>query len=292
MRALIDNPCRPSPRVHRTVRGLALFEAREPFVCTLGESRRTLDRRYAAHYAPHMEPETRGSIRELPPADRRGSFRASSYRGLRLRPRPFFQGFTWCAFIIALVIGPQVGAEASGALDLDAQKAIGPLGLDLSPAPNSICDESESYYSAGVGTTTFYTEIFGVTTTWRNIVSNGPSLWSNSVSIVNMNHGTTPSTRRATMVESSATWWGLYTAWGTRANRSYLIQVNRTEILRDGGQSNLGNYARSTAVHEFGHALSLRDNPNTQYVSIMKYSDMAAGINPWPYDISCVHEIY
>lgn len=182
--------------------------------------------------------------------------------------------------------------DNSSAQDGPVQRTDQHIKSDSEIQPQNICNFNESYYKYGVGNTSFYTEIFGVTTTWRNMVSNGPSLWSNAVSIVNATHGSTPSNKRATMVESSASWLGLYTATGTRANRSFLIQVNRTSLVNNYGQANLGNYARSTAVHEFGHALSLKDNPSTQYVSIMKYTDVFIGRNPWPYDIDCVHTIY
>lgn len=156
----------------------------------------------------------------------------------------------------------------------------------------STLPSNATYYSGGVGTHIFNVQITGVNSTWYNHIKSGVNSWNNiaaprpKITVLDP----TPS-RTATAASYSATWYGLYTPGGTRANRTFVIQLNTRTLSRDAG-TNLSSWARGTSTHEFGHALSQADNPATTSLSIMKHNRDRTRMSPYLYDIEGVRDAY
>lgn len=151
---------------------------------------------------------------------------------------------------------------------------------------------SGTYYSGGVGSHRFNVQITGVNSTWYTHIKAGSDAWTNwgpadtRITVVDPTPG-----RTATAASYSATWYGLYSPAGTRANRTFTIQLNTRTLERDAG-TQLTSWARGTSTHEFGHALSQADNPNTSSLSIMKHSRDRTRLVPYTYDIEGVRDAY
>ena len=159
--------------------------------------------------------------------------------------------------------------------------------LVLAHAPSAAAD----YYPYGNGSTHFTTQIIGSTSTWTSRLNFGRTAWSSVSSI----SGTSSSNvKKAKDVAVTQPWLGLYTPSGTRAARSFTIQVNRTAISKASASSGVAVdlIAKGTATHEFGHALSLADNPTTSAASIMKYSTSLSRTTPYAYDFDGVRRYY
>lgn len=159
---------------------------------------------------------------------------------------------------------------------------------------SSFCT-SGSHINNGMPSTSFRTYFYGVGQSWDDILGNGPFHWNDRVGIANLTHTTVSNpfyARRATVVQQPAnSLTGWYSPLGSN---SFEIVLNRPAIEAWGAQNNLtlGQAGRRLAVHEFGHALSLRDNPPGGMVSIMRYSNMPMAIPPWPHDVACVNDFY
>lgn len=182
-----------------------------------------------------------------------------------------------CAFILVLCLSIVIASDGAAA-DSDPDQSICAAG---------------SHSGNGQDSPSFHVYIYGVTLTWANILGNGPDNWSGSVGVVSITHE-----RSDSSAHSRAATAGDYTnnsnyGWHTKLpDGGFEIFVNRHALLQGGGQENLGAWGRSTAVHEFGHALNLDDNPPTSLVSIMKYDRLRTHIFPWPHDIACVNDHY
>lgn len=128
--------------------------------------------------------------------------------------------------------------------------------------------------------------------TWVSILDNSRSAWNNSKA------GTTISTQANSNHEILAaqyndTWYGLFTV--ESSSQGYIsncnIKVNARTIKANA--SNFSNFARSTVVHEFGHAFFLDDNPPTSSASIMSYGrNRNTMVSPQTYDVNNVNERY
>lgn len=92
------------------------------------------------------------------------------------------------------------------------------------------------------------------------------------------------------------TWYGLYTAYGPRnSSRTFKIELNSRTIAaaKNSKGGTMKNWVTAIFVHELGHGLSLKDNPNTSKSSIMKYrSNWSTLTKPTAYDIDDVNKIY
>ena len=135
----------------------------------------------------------------------------------------------------------------------------------------------------------------GVNDTWVDYFHDARARWNRTHT--NYNTGVAISYASSANAYMTAgryaeSWYGLYTPSGSREiNRSFKIQVNARSLAEKA--SNLTNWIASTSTHELGHALSLKDNPNTSSASLMKYSrNRSSQIAPSPYDVSEVKRIY
>lgn len=119
-------------------------------------------------------------------------------------------------------------------------------------------------------------------TRWNNTSGTGVSIGKSSSAAATM-----------TAARYSQDWYGLYTYSGLRSlGRSFTIKVNARSLSEAAG-SNLSKWIASTSTHELGHALSLKDNPDTTKASLMKHSrNRTTVIKPQSYDISEVKRIY
>lgn len=107
--------------------------------------------------------------------------------------------------------------------------------------------------------------------TWVSIIDKSRAAWNNSAA------GTTITTSSSANNQVLAAqyddeWYGLF-------SRDTISQVYVTKFtIRANARtisdaaSNFNNFARSTVVHEFGHAYFLEDEPPTTRASIMSYS--------------------
>lgn len=118
--------------------------------------------------------------------------------------------------------------------------------------------------------------------------------WNSTSTPANISSGTV-SNSSGSLEILSFTWsdYGRYYPHGTRVNRTFDISVNRRTLKTDGG-SFYSNYLWSTTAHEFGHALSLDDNPPvSSTASLMRHDRNRVTLyEPRPYDISDVNSIY
>lgn len=159
---------------------------------------------------------------------------------------------------------------------------------------------SDYYTSAGVGNNTFATYIAtNINETWRGYVRYGITAWNGTYSSTGTALATTTSStsiRKAGIGNLPSGWLGSYSYGGTRANRSFQITIDATQIINSPDRTaSIGAFAQYASMHEFGHALSLKDNPNTTSTSIMKYryaNWSSPYQSPRTYDIANVASIY
>ncbi|GAA1458777.1 hypothetical protein NE857_27595 [Nocardiopsis exhalans] len=149
------------------------------------------------------------------------------------------------------------------------------------------------YYSGGVGTTRFTVRYGAVNDNWIGYFNTGRINWNNTSNTnISITRTTSTSVNRViTAGRYTENWYGIYSPSGTRANRSFSIRINARRLAEDSG-SNMSAWCRSTSLHEFGHALSLADNPNTTRLSVMKHSRDRTRITPYAYDTAEVRRIY
>lgn len=128
--------------------------------------------------------------------------------------------------------------------------------------------------------------------TWVNILDNARSAWNSS------NAGTSISTLSYSNHEIYAaqyndTWYGLFTV--ESSSQGYITEFNikvNARTISDHA-TNFSNFARSTVVHEFGHAFFLDDEPPTTSPSIMSYSrNRNTMVTPQTYDVNNVKARY
>lgn len=114
-----------------------------------------------------------------------------------------------------------------------------------------------------------YTDLYN--STWISILEQGIIAWNSSTSKVVLGKSEN-STNTIEAGRYSQAWYGLTTQYRNSLGRvvKFEIQINARTIGEDA--ANIPNFAKSTAVHEYGHVLWLCDNPSTSYDSIMKYS--------------------
>ncbi len=176
------------------------------------------------------------------------------------------------AALVLAVVG--LGAPASGAL-------------------------SDYYLAAGSGTNVFSVKFTGaMNSTWRGYLQSGVSAWNSTYSttgtVISTTSGATNKSLRLGSLPSGTI--GQYEYGGSRANRTFVITVDANRIIDSPNRiASIAAWARFTAMHELGHALSLKDNPATSSASIMKYKPMSwTGVyaSPRAYDKNAVASIY
>lgn len=163
--------------------------------------------------------------------------------------------------------------------------AISLVGPGTSPA-------RADYFQGGHGTPQFTYNPVSMNSTWEAHFSTAARYWNQAGSDHNVKISeASGSGSTVTATHSSESWYGYYQAFGTRHNRTFEIHVNTRTLSRDYGKSS--NPRRSTATHEFGHGLSLADNPDTSRASLMKYNrNRNSMYKPQSYDIEEVRRMY
>ncbi len=168
--------------------------------------------------------------------------------------------------------------------------AAAPLAAAVIMVPAS--PASADYYSGGMPGKSFNVRVFGVNPTWQGHFNTARANWNNAPGGIGVSIGqTTTANASMTAASYSASWYGIYTPYNTRATRSFTIQINSRTLAND--SPNLTAWIESTSTHELGHALSLADNPNTTAISLMKHDrDRANNRRPQSYDRREVVRIY
>lgn len=161
---------------------------------------------------------------------------------------------------------------------------------------------SAEYYSGGSGTNAFAIYHYPANPTWQSYMNHGPACWNATGTGTSISRTTNSSAIKKMQPGTwNTTWTGLYTPSGNRSNRAFLIQLNASRItwIRDNYPNSVpfATWARWTACHEVGHALSLDDNPSgqTYNTSIMRFpltSVTALYTTPRIYDINDVNAFY
>ncbi|MBO1900789.1 hypothetical protein J4H92_02365 [Leucobacter weissii] len=141
-------------------------------------------------------------------------------------------------------------------------------------------------------TRTFGVRYSDVSSTWKSYFDAGRSRWNSAGIGVDISKNPDTSSK-ITAGEYSGSWLGLYAPWETSTGkRVFTIRINsRTIAAHSGG--NYGTWFMGTATHEFGHALSLDDDPRTTRPSLMHHSrDRNTVVRPTAYDKEEVLRIY
>src|SRR5690606_18505546 len=134
--------------------------------------------------------------------------------------------------------------------------------------------------------------------TWRGFLRDGVSAWNGTYSstgtVISITTGSTNKSVRLGSLPSGMI--GRYQYGGTRSDRTFVVTVDAEKIADAPNRiSSIGSWARFTTMHELGHALSLKDNPDTTSSTVMDYKPMSwTGVYSAPraYDRSAVASIY
>lgn len=150
-----------------------------------------------------------------------------------------------------------------------------------------------TYYDGGMPSRSFNFKTQGINPAWVGFFDTARSRWNSSGAGTSIGRS---SSAAATVTAGNWTfsWYGRYTPSGIRwLNRTFLIEVNATRISADAG-SNYDAWVLSTCTHEFGHALSLADNPPTSANNSLMRHDRNRTTVGWPttYDVNEVKDIY
>ncbi|KAB3533083.1 zinc metalloprotease [Alkaliphilus serpentinus] len=142
------------------------------------------------------------------------------------------------------------------------------------------------HISTGMPTTSFIVEN---RSSYSSIFNNSIAAWNNTDTSVELTKA--KSDNYVITGQYDDTWYGVYKPslkyifWGPATK--FVIQLNRSQLV---GKSD--NFWQSVLVHEFGHALSLGDNP-PESPSIMRYDrDRESMITPQQDDIDGVNAYY
>ncbi|MGI5237294.1 hypothetical protein [Dactylosporangium sp. CA-139066] len=125
---------------------------------------------------------------------------------------------------------------------------------------------------------------YSYNSTWQSAIDRGLSYWNATPTPAYISKYQY-SGSSVTAASYSDTWYGLYQRCG---DNCYYIKLNARTISRDA--YNFQNFATSTTVHEYGHALNLAHN---SVFSIMNHSrDRNTVYTPQPHDIDDVNAYY
>lgn len=155
-----------------------------------------------------------------------------------------------------------------------------------------VAPANATYYSGGMPTASFKVRIVWSSNAGENnIFRAAVDSWNQTASPANLTIAA-PAPGDVAIGNYATDWYGLYTPYNSRANRTFDIKLNRTTLQADSG-TNYSNWLWSSTAHELGHALSLADNPSTSSASLMKHNRNRTLIyKPQPYDIADVNAIY
>lgn len=151
------------------------------------------------------------------------------------------------------------------------------------------------YWSGGMPTASWTISNYSYNDQWQPGMDLAVANWNATLTPAEISKSATP---KGTITAASYddTWYGFYTSSGPRdSSRTFRIQLNARTIAaaqRSKGGT-MKNWVAAIFVHELGHGLSLKDNPNTTKTSIMKYrSNWSTLTSPATYDIADVNSTY
>lgn len=124
--------------------------------------------------------------------------------------------------------------------------------------------------------------------TWVSILNNARSAWNSSSAGTTITTSST-SGNKILATRYDDTWYGLFSVESSSQVyiTKFTIQVNARTISN--AATNFSNFAKSTVVHEFGHAYFLDDNPPTTQSTIMSHSRNRNSLTtPQSYDVNNV----
>lgn len=151
------------------------------------------------------------------------------------------------------------------------------------------------YWDGGMSTASWTSSNYSYNQQWQPGMDQAVSNWNFTDTPVNIRKS---SLAKGTIVakQFNHSWYGLYTAYGPRnSSRTFTINLNSRTISaaqRSKGGT-MKNWVTAIFVHELGQGLSLKDNPKTPQLSIMKYRNNWSFITkPTAYDIKDVNSFY
>ncbi|MFI6497388.1 hypothetical protein [Nonomuraea typhae] len=148
------------------------------------------------------------------------------------------------------------------------------------------------FYSGGGANPVFTIRPYSYNATWMPPLDRALTNWNATATPADITKNS-GSASTLTVASYSGTWYGLYAPSGTRANRTFAIQINSRTITRDA--TNFANFVSSSTTHEFGHRLSLNDISDGTHctTAIMSYCRNRNVMHqPQSHDISDVNEYY
>lgn len=107
--------------------------------------------------------------------------------------------------------------------------------------------------------------VINTSRSYKDLVKKSIATWNNSIKEVNI-YEKKKATNTVLSGSYADTWIGAYSYY-LRSGKTYKFNIYLNDRLLSSKSS---NYKQSTIVHEFGHALSLADNPPEKQ-SIMRY---------------------
>ena len=107
--------------------------------------------------------------------------------------------------------------------------------------------------------------VISTSSSYKDLVKKSMTTWNNSISEVNI-YEKKKATNTVYSGTYADTWLGAYSYY-LKKGKTYKFNIYLNDRLLS---SKSNNYKQSTIVHEFGHALSLADNPPEKQ-SIMRY---------------------
>ena len=107
--------------------------------------------------------------------------------------------------------------------------------------------------------------VINTSSSYKDLVKKSMTAWNNSIKEVNI-YEKKKATNTVLSGSYTDTWVGAY-SYHLRSGKTYKFNIYLNDRLLS---SKSNNYKQSTIVHEFGHALSLADNPPEKQ-SIMRY---------------------
>lgn len=172
------------------------------------------------------------------------------------------------------------------------RRALAAASLALATIAVTALPAAAHYYSGGGSTATFNIKPYSYNDTWMPPLNRALSNWNATATpaYIVKDSGSRSWLQAASF---SATWYGLYTPYGTRSSRYFRIQLNARTISADA--SNWANFVTSSFTHEFGHRLSLNDISDGTHctTAIMSYCRNRNVMHaPQSHDISDVNAYY
>lgn len=145
------------------------------------------------------------------------------------------------------------------------------------------------YFSGGWPTAWSYIRPYSYNATWQSPMDRSLNNWNATASPADIQK-VSGASNTVTAASYPDSWFGHYRK-SCGVGCSYAIRLNSRRISAEA--TNFANFVTSVMVHEFGHALSMADNPNTTRASIMKESrSRNSMITPQSYDVEEVNRYY